>query len=306
MSNHRFFTADVFTDRRFGGNPLAVFPDATSIPEQALAGIAREFNLSETVFVYPPADGKNTRRLRIFTPAEEIPFAGHPTVGAAYVLAATGAIPLQDGDTSIVFEEGVGAVPVRLRSENGKPVFAQLTAAVLPQIGPPAPGRSVLADMLSLEATDILGGMTAPPAVSCGLPFLIVPLRERAAVARARVRTEHWESGLKSYWAPQIMVFSRDGELPGSDLHARVFVPGLSVPEDPATGSAAAALGGYLGARDARAEGTLHYVLEQGFEMGRPSRLEIEVEKHAGAITAIRVGGACVMVMEGSLQLATS
>lgn len=306
MPSHKFFTADVFTDRRFGGNPLAVFPDAASIPEQALAGIAREFNLSETVFVYPPADGKNTRRLRIFTPAEEIPFAGHPTVGAAYVLAATGAIPLQDGDTSIVFEEGVGDVPVRVRAENGKPVFAQLTAAMLPQIGPPAPGRSVLADMLSLEATDILGGMTAPQAVSCGLPFLIVPLRERAAVARARVRMEHWESGLKSYWAPQIMVFSRDGELPGSDLHARVFVPGLSVPEDPATGSAAAALGGYLGARDTRAEGTLRYVLEQGFEMGRPSRLEIEVEKHAGAMTAIRVGGACVMVMEGSLQLAAS
>ncbi|HEX5409222.1 MAG TPA: PhzF family phenazine biosynthesis protein [Gemmatimonadaceae bacterium] len=304
MSSHRFFTADVFTDRRFGGNPLAVFPDAASIPEHALSGIAREFNLSETVFIYPPADAKNTRRLRIFTPAEEIPFAGHPTVGAAYVLAATGGIPLQDGDTSVVFEEGVGEVPVRVRVEDGKPVFAQLTAAMLPQIGPPAPGRSVLASMLSLEATDILGGMTAPQAVSCGLPFLIVPLRERAAVARARVRMEHWESGLKSYWAPQILVFSRDGELPGSDLHARVFVPGLSVPEDPATGSAAAALGGYLGARDARAEGTLRYVLEQGFEMGRPSMIEIEVEKRAGAVAAVRVGGACVMVMEGSLQLA--
>ncbi|MGH7624737.1 MAG: PhzF family phenazine biosynthesis protein [Gemmatimonadaceae bacterium] len=304
MSSHRFFTADVFTDRRFGGNPLAVFPDAAPIPENALSSIAREFNLSETVFMYPPADAKNTRRLRIFTPAAEIPFAGHPTVGAAYVLAATGGIPLQDGDTAVVFEEGVGEVPVRVRVKDGKPVFAQLTAAMLPQIGPPAPGRSVLAGMLSLEATDILGGVTAPQAVSCGLPFLIVPLRERAAVARARVRMEHWESGLKSYWAPQIMVYSRDGELPGSDLHARVFVPGLSVPEDPATGSAAAALGGYLGARDARAEGTLRYVLEQGFEMGRPSMLEIEVEKRAGAVAAVRVGGACVMVMEGSLQLA--
>lgn len=300
--SYRFFTADVFTDQVFGGNPLAVFPDARGIPDELLLSIAREFNLSETVFVYPPDNPAHTRRLRIFTPAAEIPFAGHPTVGAAFVLATLGEIPLDGGETHVVFEEGVGPVPVVVRSEDGKPVFAQLTAAKAPEVGPPPPGRSILADILSLEASDILGGMLVPQAVSCGLPFLIVPLRDRNAVRRARVRLDHWESSLKAYWAPEILVFSRDPEREGSDIRARVFVPGLNVPEDPATGSAATALGAYLAARDTKPDATLRYVVEQGFEMGRPSILEIEVEKVGGEVKAVRVGGKAVLVSEGELR----
>ena len=298
-----FTTCDVFTSQLFGGNPLAVFPDARGIPESALLPIAREFNLSETVFVYPAERSEHTRRLRIFTPAAEIPFAGHPTVGAAFVLATLGKIPLAGPETRIIFEEGVGPVPVLVRSDGGKPTFAQLTTAVAPEVGPPTPGRSVLADILSLEAADILGGMIAPQAVSCGLPFLIVPLRDRDAVRRAKVRLDHWESWLKSYWAPQIMVFSRDPERDGSDVRARVFVPGLSVPEDPATGSAAAALGGYLAARDTQPDAILRWIVEQGFEMGRPSILEIIAEKKAGEITAVRVGGECVLVSQGDIRV---
>jgi trans-2,3-dihydro-3-hydroxyanthranilate isomerase len=159
--------------------------------------------------------------------------------------------------------------------------------------------------MLSLEAADILGGMVAPQGVSCGLPFLIVPLRDRDAVRRAKVRVDHWESSLKSYWAPQILVFSRDPELEGSDLRVRVFVPGLSVPEDPATGSAATALGAYLAARDTQADATLRWVAEQGIEMGRPSILEIIVEKTGGEIGAVRVGGETVMVSAGEIETGT-
>lgn len=299
---HRFVTCDVFTGQRFGGNPLAVFPDARAIPDDALQAIAREFNLSETVFVLPPGDPSHTRRLRIFTPAAELPFAGHPTIGAAFVLAHRNRIPLTDPETRIVFEEGVGPVPVLIRSAGGSPTFAQLTAAQAPEVGPPAPGRSVLADILSLEATDILGGMTAPQGVSCGLPFLIVPLRDRDAVRRARLRMDHWESSLRSYWAPQILVYSRDPEREGSDIRARVFVPGLSVPEDPATGSAATALGAYLATRDTQNGDMLRYVVEQGFEMGRPSLLHIVVEKSGGEIAAVRVGGECVMVSDGELE----
>ncbi|HEX6536127.1 MAG TPA: PhzF family phenazine biosynthesis protein [Gemmatimonadaceae bacterium] len=299
----RYLTTDVFTNRVFGGNPLAVFPDAREIPEESLLPIAREFNLSETAFIYPPDDPAHTRRVRIFTPAEEIPFAGHPTIGSAFVLAALGELTLTGDETRILLEERVGVVPVVIRSRDGAPVFAQLTAAKLPEVGPPPPGRSLLAQVLSLEATDILGGMVAPQAVSCGLPFLIVPLRDRDAVRRARVRLDHWESSLQAYWAPQILVFSRDPEREGSDIRARVFVPGLSVPEDPATGSAATALGGYLAARDTTATGTLRWVVEQGFEMGRPSILEIEVEKSDGAMTAVRVGGECVLVSEGKLGI---
>lgn len=302
-SRHRFVTCDIFTSQVFGGNPLAVFPDASGIPEESLQQIAREFNLSETVFILPPADDSHTRRLRIFTPAAEIPFAGHPTVGAAFVLATLGEIDLVDDETHVVFEEGVGPVPVLIRSRGGKPVFTQLTTAVRPEIGPPAPGRSILADMLSLETADILGGMSAPQAVSCGLPFLIVPLKDRDAVRRAKVRLDHWESSLRMYWAPSIMVFARDAELEGSDIRARVFVPGLAVPEDPATGSAAAALGAYLGARDTTGTTSLHYVVEQGFEMGRPSILVIDVEKEDSTVTTVKVGGEAVMVSEGEIRV---
>ncbi len=298
----RFYTCDVFTNQLFGGNPLAVFPDATGIPEDSLQRIAREFNLSETVFVYPPERPEHTKRLRIFTPAAELPFAGHPTVGAAHALATLGKVPLRGAETKIVFEEKVGPVPVLIRATDGKPTFAQLTAAQAPEIGPPTPGRSVLADVLALEATDIQGGMTAPQGVSCGLPFLIVPLKDRDAVRRAHVRMDHWESSIKSYWAPQILVFSRDAERDDADVHARVFVPGLSVPEDPATGSAATALGAYLAARDTRADGTLRWVVEQGIEMGRPSLLEIVVEKAGGDIQSVKVGGETVMVSEGQIE----
>ena len=299
---HRFVTCDVFTNRVFGGNPLAVFPDASGIPAELLPSLAREFNLSETVFVYPPDRPEHTRRLRIFTPAAEIPFAGHPTIGAAFTLATLGMIPVRGDETRIVFEEGVGPVPVVIRAVKGVPVSAQLTAAQRPEVGPPAPGRSVLADILSLDTADILGGMLAPQAVSCGLPFLIVPLRDRDAVRRARVRLDHWESWLRTYWAPQILVFARDGEREGSDLRARVFVPGLSVPEDPATGSAAVALGAYLAAREPQPDAALRWVVEQGFEMGRPSILEIEADRVAGEVAAVRVAGGCVMVSRGEID----
>ncbi|MDQ2766872.1 MAG: PhzF family phenazine biosynthesis protein, partial [Gemmatimonadota bacterium] len=295
------YTLDVFTDRTFGGNPLAFFPDATTIPETALQSIALELNLSETVFVYPPMDPKHTRRVRIFTPVYEMPFAGHPTVGCAFALAALGEVPL-DGETRIVLEEGVGPVPVLIRGEFKKPRFAQLSVAKLPETGPPPPGRTHLADMLSLDPSDILGGMTAPQAISCGFPFLMVPLRDLDAVKRARVRMDQWDSALKSYWAPDVMVFARDAEREGV-IRARVFVPGQGIIEDPATGSAVAALGGYLAARESAASANFTYIVEQGFEIKRPSILELEVDKVDGEVTAVRVGGSAVMVSEGMMEI---
>ncbi len=297
----RFYTLDVFTDRAFGGNPLAMFPDATKIPEEALQSIALEMNLSETVFVYPPRDPKHSRRVRIFTPVCELPFAGHPTVGCAFALAALGEIPL-DGETRIVLEEGVGPVSVLIRGAFKKPTFAQLTVAKLPEVGPPPPGRSHLAEMLSLDATDILGGMQAPQAVSCGLPFLMVPLRDLDAVRRARVRMDQWDSSLKAYWAPDVMVFARDPEREGV-IRARVFVPGQGIIEDPATGSAAAALGGYLAARETAQNASFSYVVEQGFEIKRPSIIELEIEKTNGEVSAVRVGGSAVMMSEAMMEI---
>ena len=301
--DYRFATADVFTDRPFGGNQLAVIPEATGLDDAQMLSIAREFNYSETVFVLPPADASNTRRLRIYTPAEEIPFAGHPTVGTAFVLASLGEITLEGAETRIVFEEKIGPVPVLIRAVDGKPVFTQLSVAKLPEIGPPPPSRNVLAEILSLQPNDFLGGTTAAQGVSCGLPVLLVPLRDRETVTRARIRMDRFEETVAHYWAPNVMVFSRDAEGEGVDVHARVFVPELSVPEDPATGSAAAALGGYLAARESYADGTRRWIIEQGIEMGRPSRIEVEADKAGGKVSAVRVGGASVMMSRGTMSV---
>jgi trans-2,3-dihydro-3-hydroxyanthranilate isomerase len=304
---YRFLTADVFTDRPFGGNPLAVFPDARGIPGERMQQIAREFNLSETVFVLPPEDPAHTRKLRIFAPASELPFAGHPTVGTAFVLAAIGEVPIAGGETRAVFEEGVGPVPVMIRAEGGKPVFTQLTAAKLPEVGPPPPPIPELAEMLSLEPGDLLDGLLdgedAPEAVSCGVPFLYIPLRNRDAVRRARLRADRWEALLGGYWAQEVYVFARDPELPGSHLRSRMFAPRMGIVEDPATGAATASFGGYLASRAPERAGTLHWVIEQGFEMGRPSILHLEADKQDGRITAVRVGGASVLMSEGWMEV---
>ena len=300
----RFITTDVFTARPFTGTQLAVVTDARGIPEDSLLSIAREFNYSETTFVYPPDNAAHARRVRIFTPGAEVPFAGHPTIGTAVVLARIGEIPLTGDETRIILEEGVGPVPVMIRARGGVATSAQLSVAKLPEIGPPPPARTTLAEMLSLEPSQLLGGPNGPQAVSCGLPFLIVPVKDRAAVAAAKVRMDVWERTLSRYWAPDVMVVARDPELEGSHLRARVFVPGLSVPEDPATGSCAAALAGYLAARESAPNGAFRWVMEQGFEMGRPSILELEADKRDGAVVAVRVAGDAVLVSDGMMEIA--
>jgi trans-2,3-dihydro-3-hydroxyanthranilate isomerase len=304
MAKFRYVTADVFTDQPFGGNQLAVFPDARGIPDHRLQDVAREFNFSETTFVYPPSDPAHTRRVRIFTPGTELPFAGHPTVGTAHVLAALGEVPLTGTTTRIVFEERVGPIPVAIRAENGRPVHCELSVAKLPEEGPPPPTREAIAAALSLDPSDLLDGDWAPRGYSCGVPYLFVPVRDRGAVARSRIQTEAWERALKDTWAPEPLIFARDGERAGSDLHGRMYAPSFGIAEDPATGSAAAAMAGYLAARQPRRDGTLRWVLEQGFEMKRPSILEFEADIADGAVTAVRVGGATVIVCEGMMEIA--
>jgi trans-2,3-dihydro-3-hydroxyanthranilate isomerase len=299
----RYLTADVFTDRTFGGNPLAVFPDAREIPSELMHPIAREFNYSETTFVLPADDPSHTARVRIFTPGGELQFAGHPTVGTAHVLATLGIVKLVGDETKIILEEGVGPVPVTIRAQGGRPTFAQLSVAKLPEFfAPPAPNDK-LAAMLSLSADDLAGDSMMPQAVSCGTPFLFVPLKSRAAVARARVRPDVWDDVLRDYLTEKVFFFAMDAERPGSQVRARMYAPGIGVPEDPATGSAAVGLGGYLAVRDPRRAGTLRWVVEQGFEMGRPSILEVEVDKKDGEITAARVGGKSVIVCEGTFKV---
>jgi trans-2,3-dihydro-3-hydroxyanthranilate isomerase len=271
-----------------------------------MLAITREFNYSESTFVLPPERG-GAARVRIFTPGGEVPFAGHPTVGTAHVLFATGTLRHEGDETTIVLEERVGDVPVRVRHGDGgaplghpEPTFAQLAVAQLPTEAP-APDVAALARVLSLHPDDFVGGDWAPSVGSCGLPFVVAAVRDRAAVSRARVSVDAWERETPGYASRHVMVFAMGGER--ADVRARVFVPELSVPEDPATGSACAALAGWLAERTPRLDGTLRWTVEQGVEMGRPSRLELEADRAGGRTVAVRVGGSSVVVMEGALRL---
>ena len=299
---YAFWTVDVFTNRSFGGNPLAVIPYANGLTDEQMQRIAREFNLSETSFVLPPESPEHTFRLRIFTPQTELPFAGHPTLGAAYVLGLCGRVELKSERTQIVFAEKVGAVPVEIRAAGTQPVFTQLTAAMLPQFGPPAPPSEIVAAMLSVDPSDVLDDdRDEPMAISCGMPFLFVPLASRAAVRRSRLNWEWYNQYVPAAWAPQIYVFSFDVESSDATIHARAFTRAVGIEEDPATGSAACGLAGYLARRERLKDGTARWRVEQGVEMGRPSMLDVEADSREGAITAVRVGGPSVVISEGHL-----
>jgi trans-2,3-dihydro-3-hydroxyanthranilate isomerase len=296
---YRFLTADVFTGQRFGGNPLAVLPEARGLDAAAMQKIAREFNLSETVFVLPPEMG-HCRRLRIFTPAAEMPFAGHPTIGTALILAATGEVPLDGEITRIVFEEGAGPVPVTIRAQDGHPVFAQLRAPQAPDLQGGF-SAALIASALCLSPSDLVAERDLPCVVSCGLPFLLVRVRDREALGRARLNRSVWSRHLEGTAAAHVFLFT-DAQDADHDFQARMFAPGGGVEEDPATGSAAAALGGWLGLASPLTDGAICRVIAQGLEIGRPSRLEVEVEKRAGEVE-VRVGGAAVLVSEGRIEV---
>lgn len=300
---HRFFTLDVFTDRAFGGNQLAVFPDAGAVPAERMQDVAREFNFSETVFVLPPEDPAHARRMRIFTPGAELPFAGHPTVGTAHLLAATGAVPTVEGDNFFVLEEGVGPVRVSVRKEQGAVVFAQLGVAKLPERLESGHTLDGVAEALSLSREDFAKDDVGPVAYSCGVPFLFARLRDVAAVGRAELNYAAWKRALTQRGTNELFFFAEGGRLPGADVHGRMFAPGLGVPEDPATGSAVAALAGYLVALQRPADGTSKWTVEQGVEMGRPSLLYLEADVSNGAISGVRVGGQSVIVTEGQMEI---
>ena len=300
---HRFFTLDVFTDHVFGGNQLAVFPDAAGVPVNRMQEIAREFNYSETVFVLPPENPAHARKLRIFTPGAELPFAGHPTVGTSHLLAAIGVVPVSDGDNSFILEEVVGPIQIKVRVRGGEVEFAQLSAAKLPERLSRRADTAAIAAALSLAADDILEDGVGPTTFSAGVPFLFAHLRDVGAVSRAKIDQGAWDRGLTSQGINEIFFFADGGELPGSDFHARMFAPGFGIAEDPATGGAVAALAGYLVELQKPSSGTAKWTVEQGVEMGRPSVLHLEADVRDGRVRAVRVGGQSVVVSEGMMEV---
>jgi trans-2,3-dihydro-3-hydroxyanthranilate isomerase len=287
----------------FGGNQLAVFPAAGGLDARLMQAIARELNLSETVFVFPPDDPAHLRNLRIFTPGMELPFAGHPTLGTAFVLASIGEVTLDGENTSIVFEEGVGPISVTIRAEGGRPIFCALTAARLPEFGPPPPPADEIAAVLSLRPAEIRWDDFTPRAASCGVPFFFVPLRDEGALARARPDLSVWERSFSTWWAPHLYPLVETAGRKGADIRARMFAPAMGIAEDPATGAAAAALAGYLAATRPPGNQALRWVVDQGVEMGRPSRLHVECDRDGERVVAVRVGGSAVMVAEGTLAV---
>jgi trans-2,3-dihydro-3-hydroxyanthranilate isomerase len=296
--NHRrYLVLDVFTDTAYCGNALAVLPEAEGLTESQMQRIAREFNLSETVFVRPPRNRGETHRLRIFTPARELPFAGHPTIGAALALAAEGW-----PESEFMFGEGVGPVRVSLRQQK-QHRSAWFWAAKLPEIGPNPPPVDALAALVSLRSTDILAGKWGPVAVSAGLPYLVIPVRDAATLARAELDLHRWREILQDWWADQVYVVAPVDGPQGTRYRARMFAPSLGFLEDPATGAAAAAFPGWLVPRLGAKDGVLTVTIEQGIELGRPSTLMLEVELSGGLITVVRVGGTAVQVAEGTIRI---
>lgn len=300
MRRLHYHRVDVFTDRAFGGNPLAVFTNGRGLGTETMQAIAKEFNLSETTFVVPPDDPAHDWRVRIFTPGSELPMAGHPTVGTSFVLAREHLVRRDARETTIVLEEGVGPVPVRIQFDGGEPSFAEMTQP-LPAFGPVLEDRAGCAAMLSLGESDLEADLPVQ-IVSCGVPFVYVPLRSLDAARRARPRVDLMERVAEEHGIPpEGFVFTREVEHEGSTVHSRMFAPGLGITEDPATGAASGPLGCYLVTHGVFPAGDI--VSEQGVEMGRPSFVHIRIATEGERITAVRVGGRCHFAGEGFIEV---
>jgi len=306
LKKYHYHLVDVFTDRAFGGNQLAVFTDGRGLPVEVMQAVAKELNLSETTFVLPPETPGHDFRVRIFTPGRELPMAGHPTVGTAFVLARARMLR-RAGDehadeTTVTFEEGVGTIPVSLRFRNDEPDFVEMSQP-LPRFGARFDDAALMAEMLSLDVQDIDAALPMEVG-SCGVPFLFVPLRSLSAAKRCRVRLDVWERALGGFETRDLFVFTREVEHAGSSVHSRMFAPEMGIGEDPATGGASGPLGCYLVRHKVfDSVGELSCVSEQGIEMGRPSFIHIRIAHEGEEITGVRVGGRCVAMGEGALEL---
>jgi trans-2,3-dihydro-3-hydroxyanthranilate isomerase len=293
----RFITLDVFTSRRFAGNPLAVVLDPDGLDTGSMQAIAREFNLSETVFVLPPEAPANRAKLRIFTPGRELPFAGHPTVGTAVLLGRL------DGGTSrtIVLEEGVGPVRCEVESRSADRGFARFDVPKAPEQVSEAADMRAIAAALSLKPDDLGFDGVGPAQWSAGNPFWFVPLRGLDAMARSRPDMSRWDAAFGGSPVGAFL-FCRQTAEPGHAFHARMFAPGFGIYEDPATGSAAAAFAGWAARHGGLGDGDHTLNIEQGYEMGRPSLITLFVGMRAGKLATVSIGGEAIVVAEGTIE----
>jgi trans-2,3-dihydro-3-hydroxyanthranilate isomerase len=291
----RFVTLDVFTEQRLAGNPLAVVVESEGLDDAAMQAIAREFNLSETVFVLPPAEARHRARLRIFTPGRELPFAGHPTVGAAVLLALQD--PARGDARAFGLEEGIGIVPCVVETlADGTGGRARFRLPTLPEFLGPGPEPEILAPLLGLPPGDIGTGRHVPSRHGVGPSFTCVPVASVAALDAARpAQAPDPADGLYLY--------TPDPEGTGQSWRVRMFAPNFGVPEDPATGAAASAFAGVLMQFETLGEGTHDVAIRQGQAMGRPSTIALQLTIAAGALRGVEIGGAAVIVSDGALHV---
>ncbi|MEZ5871838.1 MAG: PhzF family phenazine biosynthesis protein [Nitratireductor sp.] len=299
----KFHTVDVFTTRRFAGNPLAIVEAADALTTVQMQTIAREFNLSETIFVQTPDNAAHTAKVRIFFPTAEIPFAGHPTIGCAIHLAQKANPGDGDFETLVTLEEVAGLVPVRVWQKNGEP-GAQFTAPVIPFAGNgDVPPLEMAASALGIEVADI--GFPGHDIAQWqgGPTFLYVPVRDLGILKAARPCEPSWSQMMELCGVDSAYLYTRDPSAIGKGFRARMFSPTAGIPEDPATGSASALLAAQLLASGELTEGLNSFTLKQGYEMGRPSDIGLEVEVESGKLSAVRIAGSSVRVSEGHVAV---
>jgi trans-2,3-dihydro-3-hydroxyanthranilate isomerase len=305
MKTLRYALLDVFTTVPFGGNQLAVFYDDTHLPMETMQTIARELNLSETVFVQAPTDSKNEKRLRIFTPKVELPMAGHPTIGTAYILAEQGLLNTKEGVNEWILEEKVGEIPVTVYKEQSHISKVEMTQP-LPIFGEVYHERQNVADLFSLSIEDL--DLALPiQTVSTGVPFLFIPIRTLAAMKKIQFRMDIWAKVFsQNPHTENIFTFTTETEESQSTVHSRMFAPAMGISEDPATGAASGPLGAYLveHAVVSSADHEAYFIRsEQGFELGRPSYIDITIGKEGEKYKEVKIGGTSVIIGSGEIYL---
>jgi len=293
----RYKVFDVFTEKPLAGNPLAVVLRSDGLDAAAMQAVAREFNLSETVFVMPPESPAHSARIRIFTPAQELPFAGHPTVGTAVCLALERLGG--DGDAVIVLEEKVGLVRCGVRC-SGRGGFAEFDCPKLPERAGESPTKVLAGAALGLRPVDIGFENHVPSAWSAGVPYYFVPVGNQAALGEAAPNSAEWRAAFGSGAA---FVYTSETEGHGHAFRARMFAPEIGIREDPATGSAVAAFAGAIVEFDALLDGEHAAIVEQGYEMGRPSLIRLEMTVEGGSLVNVRIGGHAVEIADGILRV---
>ena len=299
MSKYEYYICDVFTQQKFSGNQLAVITDAEGLSDHDMQNIAREFNFSESTFVFPSEKG-NTRKVRIFTPRSEVPFAGHPNIGTAFILAETGIFGDFAQSIDVVFEEKAGNVPIKINKDHCGYIWCELSAPAPLSLGKVAT-VDLASEVLSIEAGDINVTTHYPQVASVGLPFLFVELQSLEALSQAQIDLSKLQRLLQEGFPSYIHIYCKD--VKDFDIRCRMFAPLDGVPEDPATGSANAALIALLSHCDQRSDLEDKWKISQGSEIGRPSVLHGRAQKIGGTVVEVNLGGYSVMVCKGTISI---